>query len=178
MSGTRQKEETQKARAVSAARDGETQPAPAIGGAWLAKIAFAGSCIFGFLSVLAIFLPAVRPALIWCDLLLFVLGSTAFLLSFWIAGRRALQGVGVHATGLYLAVFAAKRERRMFQWSFAGMVVLSLGVAILGSDPDPLLVGFPWSAWGILVSVFPLACAGLHGARYCAWPVGSPRQQG
>lgn len=150
------------------------QPAPAAGGSWLAWLVLAGTLAFTVVTVGGIVMREMRGLAAAVDSVLFGLGVVGFVAAIVLSGARALEGVGVRASGLFLAGFAERREQLVFRASFAWTIVLGLGAALLvsgSSDPGPYVLTIPAMAYGILVPIFPPAMAGIHGARYCPWPM-------
>lgn len=153
------------------------QAPPASGGGWLASSVAWATGAFCLLTLLGLVATPVRYVLWVYDLALFLVGIAGFVVGIVLAGARALSGVSVRASGLFLAGFAPPREQRLFRWSLAATIVVGLGGAIVTSvtkDVEPLVYIFPATAFGILVPIFPPALAGVHGARYCAWPLQRP----
>lgn len=153
-------------------------PAPAEGGKWLVWFTAAATTIFGVNGLVSIPIVGARSAYVWVSGSMFVLGIAGFAIAVFVAGARALDGVGVRATSLFLAGFASPRDRTIFRVAFAATIVLGLGVALAvgtGPDAEPFVLDIPATAYGILVPIFPPAFAGVHGARYCAWPARKPR---
>ena len=152
--------------------EGERLPSPAQGGAWLVWLCAAGTSVFVVLSLAALAAKSIRPVLVSVDAALFLAGGAAFVAAIVLLGARALRsGVGVRATGLFLGGFAGRRDRAVFQWCFGLACVVGLGAALANRDPEPLVVGVPAMAFGVLVPVFAPGLAGVHSARYCAWPM-------
>lgn len=153
------------------------EPPQARGGAWVVWSAACGTALFAVVTLLAVPMPSVRGLLVWVDTILFLVGTVGFLVAIAVAGRRALGGVGVRATGLFLAGFARPRDQLVFRTCLGSTVVLGLGVAlVVGTGPGagPYVLDIPATAYGILVPIFPPAMAGIHGARYCSWPAKKP----
>ncbi len=151
----------------------EYQPAPAEGGDGLVRFCAVVTTLFVVCSVVAVPLAGFRSVLVWIDVAIFLAGCLGFLIGIGIAGNRALEGVSVRASGLFLGAFAEPRDRLVFLVSFVAAIIVGFGVALLvgtGPDSGPYVLDIPATAYGILVPVFPPACAGIHGARYCAWP--------
>lgn len=149
------------------------QAPPAAGGAWLAWATLAGTVTFTVLTSLGIVVRGIRSVVALVDMALFLVGIAAFLVAIVLSGSRALRGVGVRASGLYLAGFAPRDLQLVFRICFAWTIVLGLGAALVVSgstDPGPYILNIPTMAYGILVPIFPPALAGVHGARYCPWP--------
>lgn len=162
-----------KAKAEAASTTTVLVDAPATGGRWMSILVLITTVVFAAWALLSIVVPALRPSYaIYCSVL-FAAGSVAFLLAIVLAGSRALAGTAVRASGLFLGAFAPAWDRAVFRWSLATISVLGLGVALVvsaSSDPGPFVLNLPLTAFGILAPIWPPAIAGLHGARYCAWP--------
>lgn len=151
-----------------------TQPPPATGGSWLAWLVVAGTAAFTVVTVAGIVVREMRSLAAAVDSALFCLGVVGFVVAIVLSGARALEGVGVRASGLFFAGFAERHDQLVFRSSFAWTIVLGLGSALLvagSSDPGPFVLTIPAMAYGILVPIFPPAMAGIHGARYCPWPM-------
>lgn len=146
--------------------------APGAGGDVVCHVTVVMTAIFVVAAFAALWLPSLRSAYVWLCLLWFAVGTVAFVIAIVLAGARAMRDdVGVRSAGLFLAAFAPPRLRLRFRAAMVVTVVVSVVTALASSDPSPLVIDIPAMAYGILVPIFPFALAGLHGARYCPWPV-------
>lgn len=145
---------------------------PAEGGDVFCHLTVAMTAVFCVAAFVALWVPSLRSAYVWLCLLWFAIGTAAFVLAIVLAGSRALRDdVGVRSAGLFLAAFAPHRLRLRFRAAMVATVIVSVVTALASSNPSPLVIDIPAMAYGILVPILPFALAGVHGARYCAWPV-------
>ena len=161
----------QRAKAAST-HDTATVAPPAEGGDIVCYVTVAMTAAFCVAAAVALWVPSLRGAYVWLCLAWFAVGTVAFVLAIVLAGARALHDdVGVRSAGLFLAAFAPPRLRLKFRAAMVVSVVVSVVTALASSNPSPLVIDIPAMAYGILVPILPFALAGLHGARYCPWPV-------
>lgn len=136
-------------------------------GEWMVKASLGGTALF---VVTALAATAVPEPLVYVSvpvaLVLFALGSAAFLLAYWNAvqrSRESLIGIG----GLYfLAGCAPRRVRNLMNASLA----VEVGVAFLTAS----LRVFTPLAFGLLVPMFALGMSGLWGSRFGVFPPRPP----
>lgn len=146
--------------------------APAAGGDLICHVTVAMTAIYCVAAFVALWVPSLRGAYVWLCLVWFAVGTVAFVVAIILAGARALRDdVGVRSVGLFLAGFAPPRLRVRFRVAMVAVVVVSVVTALASSNPSPLVIDIPAMAYGILVPILPFALAGVHGARYCPWPV-------
>lgn len=146
--------------------------APAEGGDWLCHVTVAMTAIFCLASFTALWVPTLRSGYVWLCLVCFAVGTVGFVVAIMLAGARALHDeAGVRSAGLFLAGFAPQRLRARFRAAMVVTVVVAVVTALASSNPSPLVIDIPAMAYGILVPIVPFALAGIHGARYCPWPV-------
>lgn len=145
---------------------------PAEGGDFLCHVTVAMTAVFCIAAFTALWVPSLRGAYVWLCLVWFAVGTAGFVAAIVLAGARALHDdVGVRSSGLFLAGFAPPHLRVRFRAAMAVTVVVAVVTALASSNPSPLVVDIPAMAYGILVPILPFALAGVHGARYCPWPV-------
>jgi hypothetical protein len=124
------------------------------------QASIAGTVVFTVVSVIeVVVLSWTRPVAVAVDLVLFVLGCTAFLVSYAIAiGRSRTEEIGV--ASLYL--LTNKVAPRPVRVRLLGAFVVQCVVAITAASVRP----FTTAAFSVLVPMYGLGLNGLWAARH------------
>lgn len=134
----------------------------------LVRLAALGTALFVTTAIGATVVPGARTAAAAVSLLLFAVGTAAFLTAYLLAlGRSRTEAISV-AGLFFLTDGAAPRDVR--RWLLAALVV-QVAVALATASAKP----YTSLAYGILVPVFGLGMTGLWGARHGHF---APRDQG
>jgi len=125
----------------------------------LPKLSWGGTGVFVVVAVTAVVVDAVRPLAVAVSLVLFALGTAAFLWSYAVAiNRSRTDAIGIGGLYFLAGDTAPADVRRSMMASLAVQTIVALATA--SARP------FTSLAFGILVPVFGLGLAGLWGARY------------
>ena len=125
----------------------------------LPRISWAGTAVFALSGVGAVVVEGLRPVAAGVALLLFLVGTIAFLWAYGIAiNRSRTDAIGIGGLYFLAGDTAPAAVRRSMMASLAAQTIVALATA--SARP------FTSLAFGILVPVFGMGLAGLWGARY------------
>jgi hypothetical protein len=147
-------------RAERAARRAASVPRPAIAdtaaGDNIIKASWAGTAVFLVSTAVAVIVPDARLPGAIVDLGLFLAGSVAFFWCLAVAAERSREReIGLWSLFL-LEGAASRRVRQRLLAPLVIQIVVALGAAFVAA---PL-------AFGLLVPIYGLGCAGLWGAKH------------
>ena len=125
----------------------------------LPKLSWAGTALFTLSAIAAVLVESLRPVVAGVALVLFVIGTAAFLWSYAIAiNRSRTDAIGIGGLYFLAGDTAPAATRRSMMASLAVQTVVALATA--SARP------FTSLAFGILVPVLGMGLAGLWGAKY------------
>ena len=125
----------------------------------LPRFSWAGTAVFVLSAVAAVVVEGFRPVAAGVALVLFVVGTIAFLWAYGIAiNRSRTDAIGIGGLYFLAGDTAPSAVRRSMMASLAAQTIVALATA--SARP------FTSLAFGILVPVFGMGLAGLWGARY------------
>jgi hypothetical protein len=124
---------------------------------WIANAIFALTAIPAAAGVDALEAPAIVVALI-----LFFIGSGAFVYAFVLAATRSANGEEVAVANLFFLQGSAPRAvQRQFLAIFGACFVVAAATVV-------------WAPFGFLVPMLPIGLAGVWAARYGTFPPRRP----
>lgn len=125
----------------------------------LPKVTWAATALFALTAIAAALVEAARPVATAVALVLFVIGTAAFLWSYAIAVNRSrTDAIGIGGLFFLAGETAPPAIRRSMMASLCVQILVALATA--SARP------FTSLAFGILVPVVGLGLAGLWGAKY------------